>query len=302
MPRPMPSSTSLASAWWAANSRDRPAARQAVQGRELRRSRGVLPRHLRFHGGDGPGRRGVAHPSRRHHPESPQPARQHQHPRQGAGHRRRRRRTTCRGASSTIAACTWWTWRASIRWRRTWSSPASSPSCGNTSSGATSAWITSWYSWTSSTSTRPPMARTPMYGRCCSTWPSAGDTSASCSSRRSSSAPRCSAAWWVTRARRCTAGWTWTSWRRRRTPRCRPPSRSSWPRCPKGELMVRHPHFTQPIFVRFPRPAMLSGSRGRGALSARCRAALRRCRGAAAQAARSSRHHRRGSRAGRGPP
>jgi len=29
---------------------------------------------------------------------------------------------------------------------------------------------------------------------------------------------------------------------------------------PKGELMLRHPHFTQPIFVRFPRPAVL-GSR-----------------------------------------
>jgi hypothetical protein len=31
---------------------------------------------------------------------------------------------------------------------------------------------------------------------------------------------------------------------------------------PKGELMVRHPHFTQPIFVRFPRPAVLSGREG----------------------------------------
>ena len=31
---------------------------------------------------------------------------------------------------------------------------------------------------------------------------------------------------------------------------------------PKGELMVRHPHFTQPVFVRFPRPAMLSGPEG----------------------------------------
>jgi hypothetical protein len=27
---------------------------------------------------------------------------------------------------------------------------------------------------------------------------------------------------------------------------------------PKGELMVRHPHFTQPIFVKFPRPAVLA--------------------------------------------
>ena len=31
---------------------------------------------------------------------------------------------------------------------------------------------------------------------------------------------------------------------------------------PKGELMLRHPHFTQPIFARFPRPAMLSGREG----------------------------------------
>ena len=31
---------------------------------------------------------------------------------------------------------------------------------------------------------------------------------------------------------------------------------------PKGELMLRHPHFTQPVFVRFPRPAVLSGREG----------------------------------------
>jgi hypothetical protein len=31
---------------------------------------------------------------------------------------------------------------------------------------------------------------------------------------------------------------------------------------PKGELMVRHAHFTHPIFVRFPRPAVLSGRAG----------------------------------------
>ena len=31
---------------------------------------------------------------------------------------------------------------------------------------------------------------------------------------------------------------------------------------PKGELMVRHPHFTQPIFVRFPRPPVMSGREG----------------------------------------
>ncbi len=31
---------------------------------------------------------------------------------------------------------------------------------------------------------------------------------------------------------------------------------------PKGELLVRHPHFTQPLFVRFPRPAVLPGRTG----------------------------------------
>jgi len=31
---------------------------------------------------------------------------------------------------------------------------------------------------------------------------------------------------------------------------------------PVGELMTRHPHFTQPIFVRFPRPPVLRGRDG----------------------------------------
>jgi len=31
---------------------------------------------------------------------------------------------------------------------------------------------------------------------------------------------------------------------------------------PVGELMVRHPHFTQPIFIRFPRPPVLRGRDG----------------------------------------
>jgi hypothetical protein len=30
----------------------------------------------------------------------------------------------------------------------------------------------------------------------------------------------------------------------------------------KGQLMVRHPHFGQPIFVRFPRPAVMGGRDG----------------------------------------
>ena len=48
----------------------------------------------------------------------------------------------------------------------------------------------------------------------------------------------------------------------------------------KGQLMVRHPHFTQPIFVRFPRPAVMRGrdgverypAGGRGLAGARGRA------------------------------
>lgn len=31
---------------------------------------------------------------------------------------------------------------------------------------------------------------------------------------------------------------------------------------PKGELMIRHPHFTQPVFVKFPKPPVLSGRDG----------------------------------------
>jgi hypothetical protein len=31
---------------------------------------------------------------------------------------------------------------------------------------------------------------------------------------------------------------------------------------PKGELMLRHPHFTQPIFIKFPRPALLNSREG----------------------------------------
>jgi hypothetical protein len=30
----------------------------------------------------------------------------------------------------------------------------------------------------------------------------------------------------------------------------------------KGQLLVRHPHFTQPVFVRFPRPPVLNGRQG----------------------------------------
>ncbi len=31
---------------------------------------------------------------------------------------------------------------------------------------------------------------------------------------------------------------------------------------PKGELMIRHPHFTQPVFLRFPRPPIMAGREG----------------------------------------
>jgi hypothetical protein len=41
-----------------------------------------------------------------------------------------------------------------------------------------------------------------------------------------------------------------------------PATRARLASLPKGELLVRHPHFTHPIFVRFPRPAVLSGREG----------------------------------------
>ena len=41
-----------------------------------------------------------------------------------------------------------------------------------------------------------------------------------------------------------------------------PATRTKLATLPKGELMVRHPHFTQPIFVRFPKPAVMRGRDG----------------------------------------
>ena len=41
-----------------------------------------------------------------------------------------------------------------------------------------------------------------------------------------------------------------------------PSTRTKLATLEKGQLMVRHPHFTQPIFVRFPRPAVMLGRDG----------------------------------------
>jgi DNA helicase HerA-like ATPase len=41
-----------------------------------------------------------------------------------------------------------------------------------------------------------------------------------------------------------------------------PATRAKLASLPKGELLIRHPHFTQPLFVRFPRPAVLAGRVG----------------------------------------
>ncbi|MGQ0703270.1 MAG: ATP-binding protein, partial [Gemmatimonadales bacterium] len=41
-----------------------------------------------------------------------------------------------------------------------------------------------------------------------------------------------------------------------------PATRARLAALPKGELLVRHPHFTHPVFVRFPRPSVLSGREG----------------------------------------
>jgi len=41
-----------------------------------------------------------------------------------------------------------------------------------------------------------------------------------------------------------------------------PATRTKLATLEKGQLMVRHPHFTQPIFIRFPRPAVMLGRDG----------------------------------------
>ncbi len=235
---------------------------KAVPGAELRRPRGVLPRDLRFHGGAGQGRRGVEDASPRHDPENPEPAEQHLDPLQGPRDRRWRGSRPALGRVHRPERVRGGRRRASIRWRRTSSSRASSPSCASISSGATSAWITWSCSWTSSISTPRPKARTPTCARCCSICPSAAAISASCCSRPSSSARRCSAESWATPGPPSSAGWTWMSSPPRRYATLSPATRIKLATLPKGELMVRHPHFTQPIFVRFPRPAVLGSREG----------------------------------------
>jgi len=41
-----------------------------------------------------------------------------------------------------------------------------------------------------------------------------------------------------------------------------PATRTKLATLSKGQLMVRHPHFTQPIFIRFPRPTVMRGRDG----------------------------------------
>jgi hypothetical protein len=41
-----------------------------------------------------------------------------------------------------------------------------------------------------------------------------------------------------------------------------PATRTKLATLEKGQLMIRHPHFTQPIFARFPRPAVMQGREG----------------------------------------
>jgi DNA helicase HerA-like ATPase len=41
-----------------------------------------------------------------------------------------------------------------------------------------------------------------------------------------------------------------------------PATRTKLATLEKGQLMIRHPHFTQPIFARFPRPAVMTGRDG----------------------------------------
>jgi hypothetical protein len=80
----------------------------------------------------------------------------------------------------------------------------------------------------------PGTAPTRTSARCCSTSPSAGGTSGSCSSARSSSGARCTGAWWGTRGRRSTGAWTATNSPRRATPCSAPRSRRSSPRWRRG--------------------------------------------------------------------
>ncbi len=123
---------------------------------------------------------------------------------------------------------------------------------------------TTWSSSsTSSTSTPRPTGPTPTSGRCCSIYPERG---------RYLGLVLFSAQQFRSQVQRRVVGNAGTALFGRmdmdelataglRHDVARPP-RSSSPRCPRASCMVRHPHFTQPIFVRFPRPPVLAGREG----------------------------------------
>ncbi len=206
----------------------------AVHGAELRRPRGVLPRDLRLHGGAGEGRRGLEDPPRRHHPEGAQPPEQHLDAVQGPGHRRRRRQRPAvgrvhgpqrprggRGRPRSAGA------GPGLRPRRLQAARASrAPGPRRRSRRGVRGRAQQVRPGRRPGHLRAQDAARPLRARA-GTW-------AWCCSRPSSSAPRCSAGWWATPAPACTAAWTWTSSRRRATPRSRPPPRSSSRRCPRA--------------------------------------------------------------------
>ena len=244
----------------------------------VRRSRGVVPRRASRAGGEG--RRELAHASRRDHPEGAEPAVEHLDRAAPVSSR-----TTAPSSDLPFGSfprphgVRRSTSPRSRRTRRTSSSRASSPSCASISRSATSASTTWSCSSTSSTSTRRATDPTRTSARCCSTSRSAAAISASCSSARSSSARRCTAASSATRARRSTDAWTRDELATPGYAVLSPAIKTKLATLEKGQLMVRHPHFTQPIFVRFPRPAVMRGRDGAeqypaGARTSTCDAAV----------------------------
>ena len=226
----------------------------------VRRPRRVVPRGAAQ--GRGLQRRHVAHAPRGHDPQGAQPAVEPLDAVRRAGDRRRGRvRPAVRRLRGSHGV------RRGRRQRR---GGRAGPrlrarrcrSCANTSSAATWGSTTSSCSWTSSTSTPRTTVPTPTCARCCSTSRSAG---------RYLGLVLFGAQQFRSQVHRRVVGNAGTTLYGRMdadelaTPGYQvlsPAVKARLATLDKGQLMVRHPHFAQPVFVRFPRPAVMTGREG----------------------------------------
>ena len=210
----------------------------------------------------GPGRRDLADPPHRHDPEGPQPAGQHQHPVQGAGHRRRSRERPALGRIRRTAASTWSTWRAldplaqDLVFARVVSKLREHLERRDLGVDHVVVFVDELNKYAPpdgpDTYVRKMLLDLSERGRYLGLVLFSAQQFRSQVHRRVVGNAGTAVFGRMDMDELATPGYGMLS----------PATKAKLAALPKGELMVRHPHFTQPMFVRFPRPAVLAGRDG----------------------------------------